>query len=125
KTPTHIQQQAIPHILSGKSMVGESQTGSGKTHAYLLPLLQQIDSTKNEVQIVITAPTRELAMQLMEEIKTVSSLAGKDEDWRARLIVGVLDRERMKKQLATVPHIVDGTQGRILDIITVIYMLIY
>src|SRR5690625_900649 len=64
KTPTNIQQQAIPHILSGKSMVGESQTGSGKTHAYLLPLLQQIDSSKNEVQIVITAPTRELAMQL-------------------------------------------------------------
>lgn len=117
KTPTHIQQQAIPHILSGKSMIGESQTGSGKTHAYLLPLLQQIDSTKNEVQIVITAPTRELAMQLIEEIKTVSSLAGKEDDWRARLIVGGADRERMKKQLATVPHIVVGTPGRILDMI--------
>lgn len=125
KTPTHIQQQAIPHILSGKSMVGESQTGSGKTHAYLLPLLQQIDPSKNEVQIVITAPTRELAMQLMEEIKTVRSLAGKSEEWRSRLIVGGLDRERMKKQLATVPHIVVGTPGRILDMINENVLSIY
>ena len=117
KNPTQIQQEAIPAILDGKSIIGESQTGSGKTHAYLLPLLNKIDETKNEVQIVITAPTRELAMQLAEEIKTVTTLAEKDDKWRTRLIVGGLDRERMKRQLTNTPQIVVGTPGRILDMI--------
>lgn len=117
KAPTAIQQQAIPQILNGKSIIGESQTGSGKTHAYLLPLLHQIDETKNEVQMVITAPTRELAMQLLEEIRTITTLAGKEDIWKSRLIVGGLDRQRMKKQLANSPHIVVGTPGRILDMI--------
>src|SRR5690625_7155286 len=88
KHPTAIQREAIPAILKGESIIGESQTGSGKTHAYLLPLLNKIDETKNEVQIVITAPTRELAMQLAEEIKTVTTLAEKDGKWRTRLMVG-------------------------------------
>src|SRR5690625_1552107 len=114
KAPTAIQQQAIPQILNGKSIIGESQTGSGKTHAYLLPLLHQIDETKNEVQMVITAPTRELAMQLLEEIRTITTLAGKEDNWKSRLIVGGLDRQRMKKQLANSTHIVFGTPGRIL-----------
>lgn len=117
KEPTDIQRQAIPKILAGKSIVGQSQTGSGKTHAYLLPLLQQLDSTKNEVQMVITAPTRELAMQIMEEIKTITTLAAKTDEWRSRLIIGGMDRERMKRQLNTIPHIVVGTPGRILDMI--------
>ena len=117
KKPTAIQQQAIPQILDGKSIIGQSQTGSGKTHAYLLPLLNQIDETKKEVQMVITAPTRELAMQLFEEIKTITKLADKESDWKSRLIVGGLDRERMKRQLANSPQIVVGTPGRILDMI--------
>lgn len=117
KTPTEIQRQAIPQILAGKSIVGQSQTGSGKTHAYLLPLLEKLDPNVNEVQMVITAPTRELAMQIFEEIKTITTLAEKEEIWRSRLIVGGLDRERMKKQLSRVPHIVVGTPGRILDMI--------
>lgn len=117
KKPTKIQQQAIPQILAGKSIVGQSQTGSGKTHAYLLPLLHQIDPTKNEVQMIITAPTRELAMQIFEEIKTITKLAEQEQVWKSRLIVGGLDRERMKKQLERVPHIVVGTPGRILDMI--------
>lgn len=117
KNPTEIQRQAIPQILAGKSIIGESQTGSGKTHAYLLPLLHQIDVSKNEVQMVITAPTRELAMQLMEEIKMITTLAEKEGVWKSRLIVGGLDRERMKKQLKNTPHIVVGTPGRILDMI--------
>lgn len=117
KTPTAIQQQAIPQILDGKSIIGQSQTGSGKTHAYLLPLLNQIDETKKEVQMVITAPTRELAMQLFEEVKTITKLADKENVWKSRLIVGGLDRERMKRQLANTPHIVVGTPGRILDMI--------
>lgn len=117
KKPTAIQREAIPYILSGKNIVGESQTGSGKTHAYLLPLLNQLDETKEEIQVVITAPTRELALQIFEEIKTMTELADKKDVWKARLIIGGLDRERMMKQLENPPHIVVGTPGRILDMV--------
>ena len=91
KEPTNIQVQSIPSILDGKSIIGESQTGSGKTHAYLLPLLNQIDESIEEVQIVITAPTRELSMQIFEEIKTITEIAQKEPVWITRLIVGGLD----------------------------------
>src|SRR5690625_900624 len=117
KKPTAIQQQAIPQILAGKSIIGQSQTGSGKTHAYLLPLLNELDETKNDVQIVITTPTRELAMQIFEEIRTIAKLADKTDVWKTRLIIGGLDRERMIKQLANPAHIIVGTPGRILDMI--------
>jgi|SRR5690625_1124162 len=117
KTPTEIQQQAIPAILQGKSIIGESQTGSGKTHAYLLPLFNQLDEKNASVQIVITTPTRELAIQIFEEIKTITSLANKEHVWNTRLITGGIDRPRMMKQLERNPHIVVGTPGRILDMI--------
>lgn len=117
KQPTNIQAEAIPLILAGKSIIGQSQTGSGKTHAFLLPLLNNLDDEKEEVQIVITAPTRELAMQIFEEIKTITRLANKENVWQTRLIVGGLDRERMMKQLERTPKIVVGTPGRILDMI--------
>lgn len=117
KRPTDIQSEAIPHIIAGKSIIGQSQTGSGKTHAYLLPLLNKLDEDKKEVQIVITAPTRELAMQIFEEIKTMTELAGKQNVWTSRLIVGGLDRERMIKQLQNTPQMIVGTPGRILDMV--------
>ncbi|MEI3606832.1 DEAD/DEAH box helicase [Pseudogracilibacillus sp. SE30717A] len=117
QTPTEIQKEAIPAILNGKSIIGQSQTGSGKTHAYLLPLLNRIDESSQEVQIVITAPTRELSMQIYEEIKTMTTYANKEQVWISRLIVGGVDRQRMIKQLEKKPHIVVGTPGRILDMI--------
>lgn len=117
KEPTPIQREAIPQILAGKSIVGQSQTGSGKTHAYLLPILNEIEEEKEQVQAVITAPTRELAMQIYEEIRTITELANKKGIWKTRLIVGGLDRERMKKQLENPPHIIVETPGRILDMI--------
>jgi ATP-dependent RNA helicase CshB len=117
KTPTDIQQKAIPEILLGKNIVGHSQTGSGKTHAYLLPLFENLKGNTNHVQIVITAPTRELAMQIHEEVKKLIELAGKSDEWRARLLVGGLDRNRMMKQLTNPPEIIVGTPGRILDMV--------
>lgn len=118
KEPTPIQEKAIPEILAGKNIIGRSKTGSGKTHAFLLPLLNKLDDTKDEVQIVIAAPTRELSIQLFEEIKTIRKLANKEDSWRARLIIGGLDRERMIRQLSSrPPHIIVGTPGRILDMV--------
>lgn len=124
--PTSIQRKTIPLILDGKSVVGQSQTGSGKTHAFLLPLLNNIDEMKDHVQLVITAPTRELAIQLFEEVKTIRQLANKDDDWHARLIIGGLDRERMMRQLQSrTPHIIVGTPGRILDMVDADALSIY
>lgn len=118
KNPTDIQREAIPKILQGEGIVGESQTGSGKTHAFLLPLLQNIEVEKEEVQVVITAPTRELATQLHEELKTMVELADKKDEWTSRLLIGGLDRKRMIKQLERPPKIIVGTPGRILDMIS-------
>src|SRR5690554_2234592 len=62
--PTAIQQKVIPVVKKGRDIIGQSQTGSGKTHAFLLPLFNEIDPAKEQVQVVITAPSRELAEQL-------------------------------------------------------------
>ncbi|MGY0692901.1 DEAD/DEAH box helicase [Virgibacillus sp. FSP13] len=115
--PTEIQQQVIPAALNGKSVIGQSHTGSGKTHAYLLPLFNQIDVNKREVQFVITAPTRELAMQIHEEVKKIIHYADKDNQWFAKLLVGGTDKQKMMEKLKQPPHIVVGTPGRILDLV--------
>lgn len=124
--PTEIQRQAIPVLLRGESMIGQSKTGSGKTHAYLLPLLNNIDEEKNHVQYVITTPTRELALQIYEEVRQIAKLAKKEHLWRTRLITGGMDRERMISRLeSTVPNIVIGTPGRIFDMVDIGVLSIY
>ncbi|WP_099158526.1 DEAD/DEAH box helicase [Virgibacillus ndiopensis] len=115
--PTAIQQEIIPAILNGQSVIGQSHTGSGKTHAYLLPLFNQIDASKREVQFVITAPTRELAMQIHEEVKKIIHYADKDQKWISKLLVGGTDKQKMMEKLKEPPHIIVGTPGRILDLV--------
>ena len=75
KEPTEVQARLIPTILKGKSVVGQSQTGSGKTHTFLLPIFQNLNAQKDEVQAVITTPSRELAYQIYEAAKQKYSLA--------------------------------------------------
>lgn len=125
KEPTKIQKEVIPNVLAGKSVIGQSETGSGKTHAFLLPLINNIDVTKDEVQCVITAPTRELAMQLFNEVRKIIKLAEKEDEWKARLVIGGVDRERMMKKVSHSPHIIVGTPGRILDMVQSEAMSIY
>jgi len=67
KQPTPIQEQAIPHLLAGRDLIGKAQTGTGKTLAFLLPILEQIDLESKTVQALIVAPTRELARQIADE----------------------------------------------------------
>ena len=67
--PTPIQDAVIPVMLKGKDVIGISQTGTGKTHAFLIPIMNQIQTGKDKVQAVITAPTRELASQIYEQVK--------------------------------------------------------
>src|SRR5699024_8253217 len=86
--PTEIQQELIPAILNGKSVIGQSQTGSGKTHAFLLPLFNQLKEQSKDVQLVLTAPTRELASQIFDEVKRMIQYTNKEEVWTAKLLIG-------------------------------------
>ncbi|TGB04283.1 DEAD/DEAH box helicase [Halobacillus salinus] len=116
--PTPIQQQVLPAALRGESLIGQSHTGSGKTHAYLLSLLSKMEEDSNHVQFVVTAPTRELAIQIHEEVKKAVKLAGKDQVWRSKLLIGGTDKQKMVDKLSSrPPHIVVGTPGRILDMV--------
>src|SRR3712207_2819451 len=73
KEPTDIQIKSIPLILQNKNVIAQSQTGTGKTLAYLLPLFEKIDATKREMQVIVLAPTHELVMQIHNEITTLSN----------------------------------------------------
>ncbi|MEI2355952.1 DEAD/DEAH box helicase [Mesobacillus zeae] len=115
--PTEIQERIIPVILKGVSAIGQSQTGTGKTHAYILPVIEGIDPSKNEVQAVITAPTRELANQIYQEILKITEFAPESGKITARCFVGGTDKQRMIDKLKTQPHIVVGTPGRINDLV--------
>lgn len=115
KEPTPIQQRVIPHALKRKNIIGQSQTGSGKTHAYLIPLLDQINIEEESVQTVIIAPTRELAIQIHEEVKKMVEFS--NVKWKSRLVIGGTDKKREMQKFNTQPHIVVGTPGRLVDFI--------
>ncbi|RFB17535.1 DEAD/DEAH box helicase [Bacillus sp. HNG] len=114
--PTEIQERLIPSIQRGESAIGQSQTGTGKTHAYLLPIINKIDPERQEVQAVITAPTRELATQIHHEIGKITKYS-EENPITAKLFVGGTDKARAIEKLKTQPQIVVGTPGRIHDLV--------
>ncbi|MDN6627128.1 MAG: DEAD/DEAH box helicase [Pisciglobus halotolerans] len=114
KEPTEVQEKLIPEIKKGRSVIGQSQTGTGKTHTFLLPLIDNIDSEKAEVQVVITAPSRELATQLFEAAEQLTAHT----DLSVQNYVGGTDKSRQLSKLEhKQPHLVIGTPGRILDLV--------
>lgn len=115
--PTEIQERLVPVALKGESAVGQSQTGTGKTHSYILPILQKIDPKKQGVQAVITAPTRELANQIYHEILKVTEYCDENEKISARCFIGGTDKQRTIDRLKIQPHIAVGTPGRISDLV--------
>ncbi|MFC4388510.1 DEAD/DEAH box helicase [Gracilibacillus marinus] len=115
--PTDIQAQVIPDALKGKNIIGQSETGSGKTHAFLIPLLNNLDLDSNTTQVVLTAPTRELAIQIYDEVKKILQFADKEESVRAKLIIGGTDKKRMIDKMKEIPHIIVATPGRLLDLL--------
>ena len=115
--PTEIQERLIPSVIKGESAIGQSQTGTGKTHAYVLPILQKIDPTIHEVQAIITAPTRELATQIYQETLKIAKHAPEGEEISVRLFIGGTDKQRTIDRLKTQPQIVVGTPGRINDLV--------
>ncbi|KRL96409.1 ATP-dependent RNA helicase [Limosilactobacillus equigenerosi DSM 18793 = JCM 14505] len=114
--PTPVQQKVIPLIMKGKSVVGQSQTGSGKTHAFLLPLFSQLDVNNPNVQVVITTPSRELAYQIYNAAKQINQFA--KPQWTIHNYVGGTDKQQQIDQLQRrSPQVVIGTPGRILDLV--------
>ncbi|EGQ7869964.1 DEAD/DEAH box helicase [Vibrio parahaemolyticus] len=111
KKPTDIQALAIPELLAGQDLLALANTGSGKTLAYGLPLLEKL-SVNPEQKALILVPTRELAMQVSEAINQV----GQALDLNTVCLCGGVDKEQQQQALATNPHILVATTGRLVDL---------
>lgn len=109
---TPIQEKAIPVIMSGKDVIGQAKTGTGKTLAFVLPILEKIDPESSDVQALIVAPTRELALQITTEIK---KMLVQREDINVLAIYGGQDVAQQLRKLKGNTHIVVATPGRLLD----------
>ncbi|WP_246288945.1 DEAD/DEAH box helicase [Bacillus haikouensis] len=108
---TPIQASTIPAGLEGKDIIGQAQTGTGKTTAFGIPMIEKIDMKNPNVQALVIAPTRELAIQVSEELYRIGS------DKRARVlsVYGGQDIQRQIRAMKKNPHIIVGTPGRLLD----------
>ncbi|WP_373841852.1 DEAD/DEAH box helicase [Limosilactobacillus sp.] len=116
RQPTAIQERVIPDILNGRSVVGQSETGSGKTHAFLLPIFAKLDPQKQKVQAVITTPSRELAYQIYAAAKQLNKFA--PTPLTIHNYVGGTDKQHQLAQLSRKqPQLVIGTPGRVLDLV--------
>ncbi|AFS78544.1 DEAD-box ATP-dependent RNA helicase CshA [Gottschalkia acidurici 9a] len=113
--PTGIQSRAIPVSLDKKDIIAQSETGSGKTLAYLLPIFEKLDTTKKETQCIILVPTHELAIQINNQIKTLSS--NSQMSVTSTAIIGTANIKRQIESLKEKPHIIVGSTGRILELI--------
>jgi superfamily II DNA/RNA helicase len=110
--PTPIQDQAIDHMLSGRDVIGVANTGTGKTAAFLIPLINKVFLNKME-KVLIIAPTRELALQIQEELRDFSRGLG----IRSVLCIGGMSLWRQKNELRQNNNFVIGTPGRIKELI--------
>lgn len=111
--PTKIQEKVIPEILSGKDIIFQSETGTGKTLAYLLPIFEKmprIENPKKHPVLLICAPTLELSSQIKQNVKTFS-------DYDAALLIGLSPIKRQIESLKEKPEIIIGTLGRIIELI--------
>ncbi len=124
KEPTPIQTQVIDQIQSKEDIIAQSKTGSGKTHAFLLPLLNQLKEGEEGVQLIVTAPSRELGEQLYQAALQLT----KNAPWAIDIgrFVGGRDKNQQIENLAkSQPDVVIGTPGRILDLMSSNHLLTY
>ncbi|MCA1065044.1 DEAD/DEAH box helicase [Rossellomorea sp. AcN35-11] len=112
--PTPIQSETIPVLLNGEDVIGQAQTGTGKTMAFLLPMLAKIEPARDEIQSLIVTPTRELAIQVTSELNQI--LSSTEDEINVLAVYGGQDVEKQVKKLKNKSiHIVIGTPGRLLD----------
>jgi ATP-dependent RNA helicase DeaD len=112
--PSPIQEQAIPPMLEGRDVIGQAQTGSGKTAAFGLPIIEYVDPTEPEVQALVLTPTRELCIQVTQAIRAYAQRKGAD----VVAVFGGAPIRTQQAQLKAGGHIVVGTVGRVLDLIS-------
>ncbi|KAF9036612.1 ATP-dependent rRNA helicase RRP3 [Panaeolus papilionaceus] len=111
KAPTEIQLQSLPHALEGRDIIGIASTGSGKTAAFALPILQKLWEEPKGLFACVLAPTRELAYQISQQFEALGSAMGV----RCAVLIGGMDMPTQQIALAKRPHIVIATPGRLLD----------
>ena len=112
ETPTPIQTLAIPHLLEGHDIIGQAQTGTGKTAAFSLPLLGRVDTSQSAPQLLVIAPTRELALQVSESMTAYAKYI------KGLHVLAVYGGQGMTTQLRALKkgvHVVVGTPGRLID----------
>ena len=112
EAPSAIQAETIPHLLEGHDLIGQAQTGTGKTAAFALPLLSRLDLSSNDTQILVLAPTRELAIQVAEAMQ---SYARHLKGFHIMPVYGGQNISIQLKQLRRGAHVVVGTPGRVMD----------
>lgn len=114
KDPTPIQEQAIPELLQGRDVIGQAQTGTGKTAAFGLPLLEYVDPEDREVQALVLTPTRELCIQVTQALRAYGASKGVE-------IVAVFGGAPIRSQVAQLKQggqVVVGTVGRVMDLMS-------
>lgn len=112
--PSKIQAEAIPHALEGKDLIGLAQTGSGKTGAFALPILESLLKSPQSFFACVLSPTRELAIQIAEQFEALGAGIGV----KCAVLVGGVDMVQQTINLAKRPHIIVGTPGRLVDHLT-------
>lgn len=112
ETPTPVQIQCIPHLLAGRDLLGQAQTGTGKTAAFALPLLSRVDPTQRGPQVLVLTPTRELALQVAEAFQ------GYAQHLKGFLVLPIYGGQAYGLQLSQLkrnPQVIVGTPGRVMD----------
>jgi ATP-dependent RNA helicase DeaD len=112
ETPSPIQAACIPHLLEGRDIIGQAQTGTGKTAAFALPILNRIDISRRAPQALVLAPTRELAIQVAEAFQTYARHL---EGFHILPVYGGQGMGQQLRQLARGVHVIVGTPGRVMD----------
>jgi ATP-dependent RNA helicase DeaD len=114
EAPSPIQEQAIPSLLEGRDVIGQAQTGTGKTAAFGLPIMEYVDPEEPEVQALVLTPTRELCIQVTQALRAYGAHAGAD----VVAVFGGAPIRTQQAQLRSGGHVVVGTVGRVLDLIS-------
>src|ERR671916_600587 len=114
ETPSPIQEQAIPVLLEGRDVIGQAQTGTGKTAAFGLPMIEAVDPSDPEVQALVLTPTRELCIQVTQALRTYGARKGID----PVAVFGGAPIRDQQARLKAGATIVVGTVGRVLDLIS-------
>ena len=109
--PTKIQRESLPYTLKGRDIIGLAETGSGKTAAFAIPVIQKLLENPKPLFACVLSPTRELCVQIAEQFEAIGALIG----LRTAVLVGGLDMVSQAIALSKKPHVIVGTPGRLAD----------